>query len=260
MQRITLKDYAKAGFKFCYNLTDMIKTESIIYQNSESIFKGTICFDDEISAPKPGVLVVHTFKGHTDFEVGKAIELAKLGYVSFAVDMYGEGRSTSKPEEANVWMGELNKDRNLLLERIKLALETLKNHPQVDKNKVGGTGFCFGGKCLLDLVRANEEINGVVSFHGVYDKPPFEKETPIKSSILILHGWEDPLGTPAQLVKLAQELTERQADWQILTFGKTGHSFTNPMAKMPEQGMFYQQLSDTRSWQAMKNFFEEIFS
>lgn len=238
----------------------MIKTEPIIYRNSDTNFEGTICFDDEISAPKPGVLVVHTFKGHTDFEIGKALELAKLGYVGFAVDMYGEGRSTNDPDEASKWMGELNDDRNLLLERIKSALETLKDHPQVDKNKVGGIGFCFGGKCLLDLVRANEEINGIATFHGVYDKPSLERETPINSSILILHGWEDPLGTPTQLVELAQELTERKADWQILSFGKTGHSFTNPNAKFPEKGMFYQETSDKRAWLAINNFFEEIFS
>lgn len=238
----------------------MIKTETITYGDSESVFKGTICFDDEISAPKPGVLVVHTFKGHTDFEVGKAFDLAKLGYVGLAVDMYGDGRQTNDADEAMSWMNELNEDRPLLLKRIQLALETLKNHPHIDKNKLGGIGFCFGGKCLLDVVRANAEINGIVSFHGVYDQPPMKSDAPINSSILVLHGWDDPLGTPPQLVELAQELTERNADWQILSFGKTGHSFTNPNAKMPESGLVYNELSNRRAWLAMQNFFEGIFS
>ena len=237
----------------------MIKIETITYSNSESVFEGTICFDDSISAPKAGVLVVHTFKGHTDFEVEKAVELAKLGYVGFAVDMYGKGIRPQTPDEARTAMNVLNADRPLLLKRIQLALETLKTHPQVDKTKLGAIGFCFGGKCVLDLVRANAEINGVASFHGIYDKPPMQNDSPIKSSVLILHGWDDPLGLPPQVVELAKELTTRKADWQILAFGNTGHSFTNPTANMPENGLVYNELSNGRAWLAMKNFFEEVF-
>jgi dienelactone hydrolase len=237
----------------------MIKTETIIYNDSETVFQGTICYDDEISGKNPGILVAPTIRGHTDFEVEKAVELAKLGYVGFVVDMYGKDTRTENADENRAMMNELNANRPLLLQRIKLALETLKNHEQVDENKLGGIGFCFGGKCVLDLVRANEEINGVVSFHGVYDKPPIGNDSPIKSSVLILHGWDDPLGTPPQLVDLAEELTMRQADWQILSFGKTGHSFTYPKANSPESGLIYNELSDRRAWLAMKIFFAEIF-
>ena len=238
----------------------MIKFETIIYGNSEATFAGTICYDDEISALKPGVLVVHTFKGQTDFEVGKAVELAKLGYVGFAIDMYGKDIRPETPDEARAAMNVLNTDRSLLLKRIKLALETLKNHEQVDKTKLGAIGFCFGGKCVLDLVRANAEITGVVSFHGVYDKPLIEQDSQIKSSVLVLHGWDDPLNHPPQTVELAEELTERKADWQILSFGNTGHSFTNPNANMPENGLVYNELSNNRAWLAMKNYFEELFA
>ena len=112
---------------------------------------------------------------------------------------------------------------------------------------------------MLDLVRANAKIKGVASFHGVYDKPPMQNDSPITSSVLILHGWDDPLGTPPQVVELAQELTMRKADWQILAFGHTGHSFTNPTAHMPENGLVYNELSNQRAWRAMTNFFDEIF-
>lgn len=238
----------------------MIKTETINYHDSETDFQGTICYDDEIAATKPGVLVAPTIRGHTDFEVGKAVELAKLGYVGFVVDMYGKDTRTEDPEKNRAMMNELNSDRSLLLKRILLALETLKNYEQVDKNKLGGIGFCFGGKCVLDLVRANAEIRGVVSFHGVYDKPPMINDSPIKSSVLILHGWDDPLGKPPQLVELAEELTARKTDWQILSYGNTGHSFTYPKANMPEQGLIYNELSNQRAWLAMESFFAEIFA
>ncbi len=238
----------------------MIKTETIIYGDSENEFRGKICFDDRNSAPKAGVLVVHTIRGCTDFETEKAQELAKIGYVGFAVDMYGNGRNSNNSEKARVWMDELNNNRNLLLKRASLALETLKNHPEVDESKTGAIGFCFGGKCVLDLARAGAEFRGAVSFHGVYDKPEgLENNSPIKSSVLVLHGWDDPLNPPSSTVALAEELTARNADWQILSLGQTGHAFTNPTANMPERGLIYNELSNRRAWVVMRNFFEEIF-
>jgi dienelactone hydrolase len=238
----------------------MIKTETITYGDAENIFEGTICYDDSIASRRPGVLVAHSFRGHSDFEVEKAVELAKLGYLGFAVDMYGAGRRASNPEEARTLMNELDEDRPLLLERVRLALDTLKTQSQVDPERIGGIGFCFGGKCLLDLVRSGTEIQGIVTFHGVYDRPPQDGPAgQIKSSVLILHGWDDPLGRPEQTVELARELTERGADWQLLAFGNTGHSFTNPAARMPEQGLVFNKLSNDRAWLAMTNFLAEIF-
>lgn len=237
----------------------MIRTENIEYRNDETVFVGKICFEDESDVPKPGILVVHTIRGCTDFEVGKAFELAKLGYVGFAIDMYGNGRNSEKPQETRAWMNELNEDRVLLRERISLAHETLKKHSRVDETRTGAIGFCFGGKCVLDLARAGADARGVVSFHGVYDAPPMKQDFPVKSSVLVLHGWDDPLNPPDATVELAEELTARRADWQILSFGLTGHAFTNPKADDREHGLFYQENSNHRSWTAMENFFAEIF-
>ncbi|MEP2023941.1 MAG: dienelactone hydrolase family protein [Reichenbachiella sp.] len=239
----------------------MIQSEKITYQDSKSnqIFEGVICWDDAMAEKKPGVLVAHTFKGQSDFEVDKAQELAKLGYVGFALDMYGQGNRATTPEEADALMQPFLDDRALLLNNILLAFDTLKKHAEVDETRCGGIGFCFGGKCMLDLARSSADINGVVSFHGIYDQPGLNHEGDIKASVLVLHGWEDPLAKPDSTVALGHELTERNADWQILAFGHTGHSFTNPKANFHDRGMFYQEASNRRAWQAMTNFFEEIF-
>lgn len=238
----------------------MIKSETLHYTDTTgNEFEGSISWDESSSEKRPGILVVHTFKGQGDFENDKAAELAKLGYVGFAVDLYGKGRRATVKEEADALMYELNSNRPLLLERIQLALEQLTAHPMVDTNKIGGIGFCFGGKTVLDLARSSADIRGVVSFHGVYDKPDIIYSQPIKASVLVLHGWEDPLATPDQTVALAKELTERRADWQILAFGHTGHAFTNPKADKHDQGMFYQANADKRAWKSMVNFFEEKF-
>lgn len=239
----------------------MIKSEALIYQDpaSGNTFEGVICWDEDLAGQKPGILVSHTFKGQSDFEIGRARELAKLGYVAFALDMYGKGKRATVPEEADALMKPFLDNRGLLLNNILLALDTLKKHPEVDETKVGGIGFCFGGKCMLDLARSSAEIGGVVSFHGIYDKPGMEHQGDIKASVLVLHGWEDPLADPESTVALGHELTERNADWQILAFGHTGHAFTNPAAKFPEKGMYYKETSNRRAWQTMINFFEEIF-
>lgn len=240
----------------------MIQSQTLIYQDPKSgnAFEGVICWDDQIAEKKPGILVAHTFKGQTDFEVEKAQNLAKLGYVGFALDMYGQGQRATTPEEADALMQPFLDNRELLLNNILLAFDTLKKHPQVDPALIGGIGFCFGGKCMLDIARSGADICGVASFHGIYDQPGLKHEGDIKASILVLHGWEDPLAKPDSTVALGHELTERNADWQILAFGRTGHSFTNPKANFHDRGMFYQEVSNRRAWKAMVNFFEEVFS
>ena len=239
----------------------MIHTETILYQDPESALtlEGVISWDDTVQQQRPGILVAPTFKGQSAFENEKTVALAEMGYVGFAIDVYGQGRRASAPEEARQLMEELNQDRPLLLRRMELALQTLQEHDKVDRTRVGALGFCFGGKCVLDLARSGADLRGVVSFHGVYDPPGIAHTDPIRASVLVLHGWEDPLSPPEQTVALAQELTERQADWHIHAYGHTGHAFTNPAAQAPDDGMFYQEQSNRRSWIAMTHFWKEVF-
>jgi len=174
--------------------------------------------------------------------------------------MYGQGRRANSAEEAGTLMHECVDDRIELRARITNSLQILKNHHLVDENNIGGIGFCFGGRCMLDLARTGVAMKRVVSFHGIYDRPDIDYSKPIKASILVLHGWDDPLATPEQTVALGKELTERHADWQIMAFGHTGHAFTNPQAAAPENGMAYHASSNARAWRAMVNFFEELFN
>lgn len=237
----------------------MIKSEKLIYYIDQLPFEGVISWDDEWLDPKPGIMIAPTFRGQTDFEVQKSRALAKLGYISFAIDLYGQGRRASTSEEANALMGELNSNRQLLKERITKTLTEFRKHPRVDIAHIGAIGFCFGGKCVLDLARSGADVKGVVSFHGIYDSPSIQYSSDIHASILVLHGWDDPLARPQALTALAGEMTNRNADWQIIAFGHTGHAFTNPNVHDREGGMFYQEKSNRRAWLAMENFFKELF-
>ena len=236
----------------------MIRSEKITYTHGDNIFEGSISWDDAHTKIRPGILIAHTWIGQSDFEDQKAKDLAEMGYVALALDMYGKGKRASDAVEAEKLMTELSSDREKLRDRILLAKETLQNHPLVDSQKLGAIGFCFGGKCVLDLARTGVDIKGVVSFHGLYDSPSIYYNDPITASILVLHGWEDPMSPPDHVVQLADELTERSADWQILSFGHTGHAFTNPQADARADGMSYQKSSSDRAWASMTSFFNEI--
>lgn len=237
----------------------MIKTKKISYTNGQDIFQGVVAWDSSSQAKRPAVLVAHAYFGQLQFEENKAIALAEIGYVGFAIDMYGKGKRASSPEEARSLMGELNANRAELLARIQLGLKTAQEFELTNPTKMAAIGFCFGGKCVLDLARSGENLKGVASFHGIYDKPELNQNTPIKAAVLVFHGWEDPLATPKQTVALAQELTERNADWNICAYGHTGHAFTNPNANSPETGMLFNKKSTNRSWRSLTNFLAELF-
>jgi dienelactone hydrolase len=130
----------------------------------------------------------------------------------------------------------------------------------VDDSKIAAMGFCFGGLCVLDLARTGVDIKGVVSFHGLLGALANAKGNKIKAKILALHGRDDPMGLPEQVLAFQEEMTLAGADWQFVTYGHTVHAFTNPVANDPGFGTVYQADADRRSWQAMQNFFAEIFA
>jgi len=236
-----------------------IHTESITYDGPGGRFSGTVSWDVATDGPRPGVLVSHAYGGQGEFDTNKAEELARLGYVGLALDMYGEGVRANDADEAARLMNVLVEDRVLLSQRINRALEVLREQPLVNPSQTAAIGFCFGGRCVLDLVRSGADVLGVASFHGIYDAPQNPSSDPIAASVLILHGWDDPLATPEAVVTLGNELTDRQADWQILAFGDTNHAFTNPAAQDSDGGMMYNERSTNRAWRAMTDFFHDLF-
>ncbi|MEM8505186.1 MAG: dienelactone hydrolase family protein [Cyanobacteria bacterium P01_D01_bin.1] len=236
----------------------MIVTEPLVYEDDlGNTFEGTVSWDDALSEPRPGVMVASTFMGQSAFETQKAELLAELGYVGFAIDVYGQGKRATSPAEAAALMAVLDQDRALLARRMTLALEVMRRRSQVDETRIAAIGFCFGGKCVLDLARSGADVKAVVSFHGIYDPPPTAGAEKISSAVLVLHGWEDPLSPREQTVALADELTRKGADWQIHMYGHTAHAFTNPKAQSKEDGMFFVPIAAERGWRVMKDFLVE---
>lgn len=220
-------------------------------------FEPVFVWDDAIAGPRPGVVVYPNIMGLKAFDIDRAEALARLGYAALAADVYGTGKRPTEREEASRLMAAAGKDRTILKGRILASLAALADQPETDAARTAAIGFCFGGKCVLDLARAGAPVTGVASFHGVYDAPPFPNADPIAAKILVLHGFDDPLATPEQTVALGHELTASKADWQIHAYGHTGHGFTAPGSPAP--GIGYQPDADRRSWQALENFLAELW-
>lgn len=236
-----------------------VTTRLVEYDDGQTIYEGMIAFDDGHAQRRPGVLIAHTIRGRSDFEEGKAEALAKLGYVAFALDVYGKAELRTGEENTREHMNALKADRDELHARMALSLRVLKEQPEVDASRTAAIGFCFGGLCVLDLARSGAELAGVVSFHGLLDAPTTAGGNPFNAKVLVLHGWDDPLATPEAVLALSEELTAAGADWQLHAYGNTVHAFTNPAANDMSRGTVYDAAADGRSWTAMKNFLDELF-
>ncbi|MCH6548748.1 MAG: dienelactone hydrolase family protein [Proteobacteria bacterium] len=237
-----------------------IQTRTIDYQDGDVDLQGYLAWDDAVEGKRPGVMIAHAWAGRSDFENGKAEKLAKLGYVGFALDNFGKGILGRNTEENSALIQPFLDDRAMLQGRLQIALDVLKGLDEVDASRVAAIGFCFGGLCVLDLARTGTDLAGVVSFHGLFGSPGNTAGNKIKAKVLALHGWDDPMAPPDQVVSLAEELSSMGADWQLHGYGNTMHAFTNPQANDPDFGTVYNPDADRRSWNAMQNFLSEIFA
>jgi dienelactone hydrolase len=235
-----------------------IQTRTIEYSHGDTLLEGFLAWDDAFDEPRPAVAVAHAWGGRGDFEQDKAVKLAELGYVGFALDMYGKGVQGSGPEENAELMAPFMEDRQLLQERMHLGIATLRQQEEVEAGAVAAMGYCFGGLCVLDLARTGSEVRGVVSFHGMFMPPGNTAGKKITAKVLCLHGYDDPMAQPQSLLDLAAELSAAGADWQVHAYGNTVHAFTNPDADDKAGGIAYDANADRRSWAALQDFLGEV--
>lgn len=237
-----------------------IHTEVVRYKQGDTELEGFVAYDTSKSGTRPGILVVHQWKGLTDYEKKRCQMLAEMGYVAFAADIYGRGVRPSSVAEAGKLAGQYKGDRPLLRERVKAGLETLKSMRSVDSKKIAAIGYCFGGTTALELARSGANVAGVVSFHGGLSTPTPEDAKNIQCKVLALHGADDPYVPAPEVAAFQQEMRNAKVDWQFVSYSGAVHSFTHWDAGSDNsKGAAYNALADKRSWIAMQNFFAEIF-
>ena len=239
-----------------------VQMKPVEYRDGDVLLEGFLVHDDKATAQaKPGVLVIHQWLGITDHEKARARMLAELGYVAFVADIYGKGERPKDRSEAPKFAGKYKGDRKLFRKRLNLALEEIRKQPGVDKTRIGAIGFCFGGTGVLELARSGADVAGVVSFHGGLDSPSPADGKSIKAKVLVLHGADDFHVKETDIAAFRKELDEAKVDWQMISYSGAVHAFTQKEAgDDPSDGVAYQERADKRSWTAMRNFFEEVFS
>ena len=249
-----------AGLSSALNARAEVVSEVVEYKQGDMVLEGYLAYDNAISGKRPGVLVVHEWKGVGPYVKRRAEQLAKLGYIAFAADIYGKGVRLQTNDEAAKVASIYKNDRKLMRARAAAGLEVLKNHKLTDTKRMAAIGYCFGGTTVLELARSGAEIAGVVSFHGGLDTPAPEDAKQIKAKMLVLHGGDDPFVPVEHVIAFQDEMRKGGVDWQMLVYGGAVHSFTVPEAgDDPSRGAAYNERADKRSWEAMKTFFAEIF-
>ncbi|GKT09628.1 dienelactone hydrolase family protein [Desulforhabdus sp. TSK] len=242
------------------NAHGAIHTEWVQYRHGETLLEGYLAYDDAVKGPRPGVLVVHEWMGLEDYAMKRAEQLAGMGYVAFALDMYGKGVRAKTPEEAAKLSGIYKGDRPLMRARAQAGLDELRKQPLVDPSRIAAIGYCFGGTTVLELARSGAPVAGVVSFHGGLGTPEPADAKNIKGKVLVLHGADDPHVPSAEVAAFQDEMRKAAVDWQMIYYGGAVHSFTNPGSGTDAStGVAYNEKADKRSWEAMKAFFKELF-
>jgi dienelactone hydrolase len=234
-------------------------SQVIEYRHGATTLEGYLVYDTAVAGKRPGVLVVHEWMGLGDYAKQRADQLAQLGYIALAVDMYGKGVRAQNAQEAAKLAGIYKADRALMRARIAAGLEALKANAFTDPERIAAIGYCFGGTTVLELARSGAPVAGVVSFHGGLATPNPGDARQIRGKVLVLHGADDPLVPAEEVAAFQEEMRQAGVDWQMVSYGGAVHSFTNPGAGAdPSKGVAYHEKADRRSWQAMGSFFAEI--
>jgi dienelactone hydrolase len=243
------------------NVYAEIRTYDHEYRHEGVVLRGYFAYDDALQGRRPGVLIIHEWTGLGEYVQRRARELASLGYVAFAPDIYGKGIRPTTPAEAGAQAEIYRSDRQLMRDRAVAGLKQLRNHRFTDPSRIAAIEYCFGGGVALELARGGSDISGVVSFHGNLDTPNPEDANNIRAKVLVLHGADDPYVPQEQIDKFKEEMRNAGVDWQLFMYGDAVHSFTNPgSGNDKSRGAAYNEKADKRSFRAMMDFFDEIFS
>jgi dienelactone hydrolase len=238
-----------------------MQTHDVDYRHGAVNLRGYLAFDETAAERRPGVLVFHEGLGLGDFAMARARMLAELGYVAFAADMFGDRRQARNLQEVAKLVGDLRDEPQMLRARGRAALAKLAALPQVDANRIGAIGFCFGGSVVLELARDGADLKAVVSFHGVLATRTPAVSGNVKASVLVCTGADDPLAPPEQIKAFEDEMRAADVrDWQVISYGNTLHGFTNPAAdgSMLRTALYSEQ-ADRRAWASMRSLFDEVF-
>ena len=236
-----------------------IVTQSVEYSAGDAVMEGFVAYDDAATKARPGILIVHDWMGLGQYTKDKAMQLAKEGYVAFAVDIYGKGMLPADAKAAKLISTKYKSDRPLLREHIRAAYDRLAGMKQVNPAKILVMGYCFGGTTALELARSGAPLAGTASFHGGLSSPTPEDAKNIKGRVLVMHGADDPNVPPAEVQAFKDEMKNANVDMKFIAYPGAVHAFTNPAAGNDNsKGAAYNAEADKASWAEFEKFAKEV--
>ena len=238
-----------------------VVTQTVEYKHGDTVCQGYLSYDDTVKGKRPAILIVHDWMGVSDYQKMRAEQLAALGYVALAADVYGKGVRPANRDEASAQAGKFYKDRALLRARVRAGLDYLAGQPQADATRLAAIGYCFGGAGALELARSGAPLRAAVTFHGSLSAADTSDAKNIKAKVLVLHGADDPFVKQDEVQAFMNEMRSGHVDWQLVQYSGAVHSFTDKRAGDDNsKGAAYNEAADRRSWRAMRDFLEETLA
>lgn len=239
-----------------------LKEEAVVYKEDSTSMNGYVVYNAALEGKRPIVMVVHEWWGNNVYPKSRAKQLAEMGYLAMAVDLYGNGATAEDPITAGNMAMPFYKDPEMGLKRFEAALAKIKTYPQADTSRIAAIGYCFGGAQVLNYARMGENLKGVVSFHGNLTTTPLIREK-LKAAILVCHGAADQFVPELEVVQFKKEMDSVKADYTFKSYAGATHAFTNENATATGQKfnipISYNAAADSTSWEDMKVFFDKIF-
>lgn len=237
--------------------------DSVTYTSDGLNMKGFVVYNEKLTGKRPAVLVVHEWWGLTDYPKKRARQLADLGYIAMAIDMFGNGQTASTPDQAKALTASVYKDPQTAHKRFEAAMTKFKTYPQVDTNNIAAIGYCFGGSQVITMAKLGSNLKGIVSFHGGLNVAAPAKKELLHAKMLICNGEADKSVKPENVQAFKKEMDSIGANYTIKNYPDATHAFTNPDAtaigekyNMPIR---YNAEADKQSWEDMKSFFNDLF-
>ena len=243
------------------NSTTKIKTDSVNFTVGGKNYIGFVAYDENISGKRPAILVVPEWWGLNDYTKRRATQLAELGYMAMAIDMYGDGKVGNDPQSAQALATPFYQDPSLTKKHIDAAIEKIKSFPQTDTSQIAAIGYCFGGFVVLNAAKLGADLKGVVTFHGGLSGVAPNKDL-LKAKILVCHGGDDQFENP-HVAEFKKQMDSVGADYTFKVYPGATHAFSNPdataMGEKFNMPIKYNAAADSASWNDMKVFLKKLF-
>jgi carboxymethylenebutenolidase len=196
----------------------------------------------------PVILVCHENRGLTPHIQDVTRRVAKAGYIGLAMDLLSRQGGSASVGESNVpgALGNISPDQ--FVEDFKDGWHYLQEQSFAEADKVGMTGFCFGGGITWLVATKMPELLAAVPFYGPH--PPLEDVPNIRAAILAIYGELDSR-IDAGIPEIEQAMLANHKIYEKIIYPNADHAFHN------DTGSRYNPDAAKDAWQHTLAWFDK---